>query len=511
MKKPMPKSMKSVKSSKTTQQADSIMRESRESNELASSSEDQNDIIDYSDMQKPNKHNKYKIIAIITLVILVVLAVAGWFRWRQYLADKAPVVITASTQVENTKPAEIATGKIIEAQAVENFNPAQALAIIKQTNKAFDLAVNTATTKQLIKFTSSDGNVADIGVYARVYAPAGAKNLPVIAFATGTTGIGDACAASLENPAKRDWANYDSLMMAYASQGYMVVLADYEGMRDAARMHHYMVGNIEGRTMLDSIRALENLDTTKARVNKEAIFTAGYSQGGHAAFWADAINQKYAPEIKLKGAIGFGPVTSVNETLTDAITANANINWFGPFVLTSYQDWYKRSYPVDKILQPQFAKNLSVDAQRECIDTVNKYWPNNIGTNKSASVYTPEFIAAAKTGNLSSNKLYAQFDSDMKANIVGSIKTTTPKLINQGLSDNVVLPKQSRAGYQRLCASGNSVNLVEYTTSKYGVQVYNPTGKADHYQTMNASFNDTIAWANARIAGSTLVNSCKPI
>jgi hypothetical protein len=99
----------------------------------------------------------------------------------------------------------------------------------------------------------------------------------------------------------------------------------------------------------------------------------------------------------------------------------------------------------------------------------------------------------------------------MKANIVGPIKTTTPKLINQGLSDNVVLPKQSRAGYQRLCASGNRVNLVEYATSKYAVQTYNPAGKVDHYQTMNASFNDTLAWANARIAGNALVGSCKPI
>jgi|GEM_PF-703996 len=472
-------------------------------------SEPSNDIIKDNKMRKDKF--KHKFLIIIILEILVLLAITGWLRWRQYQSEKASVVITASSLVENTKPAEIETGKILEIQTPELFSSSQTLALIKQTNKAFDQAVNSAISKQTFRFTTSDGSANDVGVYARVYLPAGNQKLPVLAFATGTTGLGDSCAASLENPAQRDWANYDSLMAAYASQGYVVVLADYQGMRDKDRMHRYMVGDIEGKTMLDSIRALDNLDSTKSRLNKDAIFTAGYSQGGHAAFWADAISQKYAPEIKLKGAVGFGPVTSVNETLTDAITANANLNWFGPFVLASYQDWYKRNYPVDKILQPQYAKNLIVDATRECIDTVNKYWPNNIGTNKSSAVYTQEFISAVKSADLASNRLYAQFDSDMKANIVGPIKTATPKLINQGLSDNVVLPKQSKAGYQRLCASGNAVNLVEYATSKYAIQGYNPTGKVDHYQTMNASFLDTIVWLKARALGTPVIDSCKPL
>lgn len=469
------------------------------------------DTINQEKMHNSHKKVNKKLIVLVVIEVIALLAIFGWYKWQQYMIEKNPVVVTAVKQVENTKKPEIATGKILDAQAVQAFSAVQTLEQIKQTNRNFDLPVTSGHTKQIIRYTSSDGVVDDVPIYGRVYMPANSTNkkLPVLAFAPGTIGMGDGCAGTLEQPAKRNWANYDSLMAAYASQGYIVVITDYEGMRDPARIHHYMIGDLEGRAVLDSIRALRNLDATKDSIDENAVFTGGYSQGGHAAYWADAINANYAPDIKLKGAIGFGPVTSVSETLTDAITANANINWFGPFVLVSYQDWYKHTYPVDRILQPQFVKNLQADVLRECIDTATRYWPNNIGANRSIAVYTAEFIAAAKTGNIANNKIYAKFAADMETNIVGPIKTSTPKLIVQGLHDNVVLPRQSKAGYQRMCASGNVVNLKEYNTSPYAIQAYNPTGLVDHYQTMDAGLKDTLVWMQARTAGVVITDSCK--
>lgn len=460
-------------------------------------------------LTKSKISKKFYIIIAVELVIMI--AIAGFLRWQSYKNSNKVIYSPPTKQLESTNPPKIDTGKIVSTEPAQNFTAAQTLERIRQNNRNFDLPVTQGHTKQTYVYTSSDGIVNDVPIYARVYVPSniGTKKLPVLAFAPGTIGIGDACGGSLEQPAKRNWANYDSLMAAYASQGYIVVITDYEGLRDPSRIHHYMVGDIEGRAVLDSIHSLENLELSKNNIDENAIFTGGYSQGGHAAFWADAIASKYAPDIKLRGAIGFGPVTSVNETLTDAITNNANINWFGPFVLTSYQDWYKREYPVNRILLPQWIKSLQTDVSRECIDTVNRYWPNNLGVNRSANIYTQEFIAAAKTGNLASNKIYAQFMADMESNIVGPIKTDTPKLINQGMHDNVVLPRQNLAGYARLCASGNTTNLKEYTTSKYAVQSYNPQGLVDHYQTMNASFKDTLVWMNDRISGIAVSGSCK--
>lgn len=402
------------------------------------------------------------------------------------------------------------TGKILLSDKPVSYDATQTLALIKETSHAFDSPVPVGIQKQLIRYTSSNGTSSEVPIYGRVYTPQnmGDKKLPVLAFAPGTTGIGDECAASLEVPARRNWANYDSLMAAYASQGYIVVITDYEGMRDPSRIHHYMVGELEGRAVIDSVRALKNLSSTKSNINDSAIFTGGYSQGGHAAYWADQLAPTYSPEIKLAGSIGFGPVTDVSQTLTDAITSNANINWFGPFVITSYQDWYKHTYPVDKILLPQWNLHLRSDVLSQCVDMVDKFWPNNNTTNRSAQVYTPQFIAAANSGAIANDDIYKQFAADMFKNITGLVKTSTPVLINQGLYDNVILPKQSQAARVRFCKSGNTVTYREYDKSPYAVQVYNPTGLVDHYQTMDASFKDTMAWMNNIISGGSPPNSC---
>lgn len=464
---------------------------------------DTHETIEGTDMEKPKKTRVW-LSAFIIIVCVMVIAGGAFFVWKKYFepSDKA---VSPIKQVELTKPPEIQTGKIISSEPVQSFTAAQTLAQIKQTNKAFNLPVNFGYKKQVIRFNTSDGTSDQVLVYARVYVPDNAVvgKTPVMSFATGTTGIGDLCASSIEQPAKRNWANYDSQLASYVSQGYIVVITDYEGMRDETRMHHYMVGELEGKVVLDSIQALNNLEITKSNVDKNAVFVAGYSQGGHAAYWADALASKYAPNLKIAGAVGFGPVTSVSETLTSAITGGANINWFGPFVISSYQDWYKRTYPVDRILLPKWTTNLNSDVANVCIDNVNQFYPNNIGANRSSALYTSEFINAAKTGNIANNSIYAQFASDMDANLIGSVKTNTPKLINHGLYDNVVLIGQSKAAYERLCASGNKTTFKEYTTSPFAVQAYNPKGLVDHYQTMNASLNDTISWFNDIRAGNT--------
>lgn len=461
---------------------------------------------------KPKTSN-YRKFGHIFLAIIAVAAVivTAYIGYRYYQTKYLKPALSPEKQVASTKPPTIDTGKILKVESTQSFTTAQTLAQIKETNRNFDLPVNRGYTRQVIQFNSSDGTTSDLALYAKVYIPQslGVAKAPVLAFATGTTGIGDECAASLEVASKRNWANYDSLMAAYASQGYIVIQTDYEGMRDVARLHHYMVGELEGRVVLDSVRALRNLNTTSNSIDTNAQFLGGYSQGGHAAYWADAIASKYAPELTIKGVVGFGPVTSVSQTLTDAITANANINWFGPFVLMSYPDWYKRNYPINRILQPKWTTNLASDVQKVCIDNVNQFYPNNVGANRSATVYTQEFINAVKTNTLSSNRLYAQFAADMNANIVGPVMTKSAKLINQGIHDNVVLPAQNQAGFNRLCASGNQVVYKEYNTSPYAVQGYNPKGLVDHYQTMNASFRDTIVWMQGISSGGAIPNQCK--
>lgn len=436
---------------------------------------------------KNNKPLRIVLIVVLVMEIIFLIGVGAYMIWQNVSFNG-----NIDYGLGRPKKEELKTGKILEESPLQNFTAEETLALIHQTNK--DLNANDIKypiSKQIFRYTSSDNKGNDIPIYGRVYKPSSFNGKTAIfAFAPGTTGIGDQCAASLEQPATKNWANYDSLLASYATQGYTVVTTDYEGMRDPDRLHHYMVGELEGRAVLDSVRALSNLTLTKNKVDTSKLIVSGYSQGGHAAFWADKISKDYTPELKPTAVVGFGPVDDVEKTLSD-ITKGANINWFGPYVLVSYRDYYKADYQIEKILLPKWQTNLTKDVLNNCVDTVSGHW----GT-KSDGVYTKEFLNALRDKRLLSSQ-YPQLAYDMRKNIAGDVKTNSVKLINQGALDNVVLADQQTQMINRMCSSGN--RIVNY-------KLY---PKANHYNTMVISFRDTISWLSQAQNNSLSQSDCK--
>jgi hypothetical protein len=418
----------------------------------------------------------------IFFVLLGGIIAAAYFHWAH--STKPPVLPGVINSLPT--PAAPKAGDVIAKDETKAFTQAQTIAVARQNYGNAALPIATAVTKITFHYRSQLPSGELITVYGRAYLPESpAKNLPVFAFAPGTTGIGDICAPSLEQPAKANWANYDSHMTMYAAQGYAAVTTDYEGMRDASRIHHYMVGELEGRALLDAVRALRNLPETKNRLNGQ-VFLSGYSQGGHAAFWADKIAGAYAPDVKPSGVLGYGPVMSVKQTLVDVVHG-ANINWFGPYVAYSYRDYYRTDY--GQILLQHWDDTLGVDVPSHCIDTDIPFWGRS-----PAGVYTPEFISAMTNNTLAD--FYPVLNRDLLANEVAPTTTKTPKRINSGEHDNVVLPSQQQGVMPALCQSSRGpVQLVIYPNTT-------------HYDTMLHSLNDTLAWMRAISAGQTPPTSC---
>jgi hypothetical protein len=421
------------------------------------------------------------------LVILVELAVAYRLTNSAKIGDLGTYTLFPSPVASpvNTAPK---AGDVVGQDGVEHLTAAQTTSLIRHNYPSGVPGGGNGITKVTFHYLSQLPSGDLITVYGRAYLPdTPYGNLPTFAFAPGTTGIGDQCAPSLEQPAKANWANYDSHMAAYATQGYAAITTDYEGMRDPDRIHHYMIGELEGRAVLDAIRALRQLPQARGRLKTGDVFLSGYSQGGHAAFWADKIATRYAPDVRPLGVLGFGPVMSVKQTLTD-ITRGANINWFGPNVVFSYENYYQQTYPG--VILPARAQTLAADVQAHCIDTDLSYWGYT-----PVNIYTPEFIAAATSGQLP--ELYPGFSRDLDSNTVGAVTTPSAKRINQGDRDNVVLPAQQEAALPELC--GSSIGPVQYN-------VYPNT---THYTTMLHSFGDNLAWMRALSTGQTVGSTCK--
>jgi len=427
----------------------------------------------------------WMVAALTTTVFLI----AGLW-WRATYSGQRQVsvetpVYSASKPV-TIDPSQHST--IVESSPPVTMASEEALALIRQTNAAYNGPVGPIVM-QTYRYSMVDSRGAKTAVFARVYLPATGYDLPIFGFGPGTTGIDDQCAPSLEVPAKRNFANYASHMTSYAANGYAAVVTDYEGMRDPSRLHHYMHGDLEGRSILDAVMALNQLGLTKNRVNLKKVILGGYSQGGHAALWADQLASSYTPSLSVQGVVGFGAVIDVAQTLTDT-TRGANILWFGPYVLRSYQEWYRESYGVPTILKTPFAENLVSDVAKNCIDTNIAHW----GNRDLTKVYTTQFIAAMRGNTLSS--FVPSLSKRLDENLAGTVKTSAPKLLNHGRLDNVVLPSQSEAALTRMCAIGQVVSYVPYA-------------EANHYTTMVRSQPDTLIWMKAILAGKTVPTSCR--
>ena len=430
-----------------------------------------------------------KVILRTLLLAIVMICIIGVLYKLNAPGDVgAKFLATQSKPIQSSNQKKTAHGVLIDkSQPVEISNEAVG-GLIRQANPAYS-GKTQAIRWIKFRYQMQDEAGTIIPATARVYYPVAGEKLPVLGFAPGTTGIDDSCAASAEVPAKRNWANYPSHMASYAANGYAAVIVDYEGMGDPSRIHHYMIGDLEGRALLDAVRTLTGIDSVAPKIDSSpGTILAGYSQGGHAAFWADQIASSYASDVTIKGVVGFGPVTDVKTTLTDT-TRGANILWFGPYILRSYQDWYRENYGVNTILKSPFSENLNADIAKNCIDTNIAYW----GNRDITKVYTSQFIQAMKGSSLAA--FSPSLDRRLDENQVGTTKTSTPKLINHGQNDNVVLPSQSSVALRRLCASGSQVYLKIYPT-------------ATHYNTMILSLNDSLAWMKQALSGEKTATSC---
>jgi hypothetical protein len=159
---------------------------------------------------------------------------------------------------------------------------------------------------QQIVYRSTNALGQPMAVSGTVLVPtapyAGPGPRPLVAYAVGTRGVGDACAPSYTLSQGTD---YEGLFINnLLSQGWAVAVSDYEGLGMPGQ-HTYVVGQSEGRALLDVARAAIRLPGTGLSASTP-VGLAGYSQGGGAAGWAAQLEATYAPELDVRGTAAGG-------------------------------------------------------------------------------------------------------------------------------------------------------------------------------------------------------------
>ena len=339
-------------------------------------------------------------------------------------------------------------------------------------------------------FRTRDENGLVIAIQADVRFPRVEETgtFPVFVYGSGTTGIANRCGTLNEQFAGRNWGDYRSHMTSYAAQGYITILANWQGFDHQDATHPYFVAELEGRVMLDAARAVYDFfedppaNDILARPHT-AVFVGGYSQGGHGAFAAGRMASEYAPELEIIGMIGHAMAPDVEGLMYDSPR-------YGPYIVYAYRAFYGEEIvdPADVFL-PHWLPTFGDDCTSKCIDEVFDYYPNT-----PARLFTAEFRDALYDDRLAEE--YPAFKQKLDLNDSGDKEyPAVPSIILHGDADPIVKLRTINRFVAYMCGEGNNVT-------------YNIYGGVNHFQTRQYSFFDTLTWMQNILTGDAPVSNC---
>lgn len=154
-----------------------------------------------------------------------------------------------------------------------------------------------------VMYHSRDAEERDRAVTGVISYPTSAPPVdgwPVVSWAHGTTGLVSACAPSRNGGAAP----------GFGVEGVRVA-TDYIGLGPVGEVHPYLSGPSEGNSVIDAVRAARLLPDAHAGKRWLAV---GHSQGGHSALFAGERAEPYAPELELLGTVSFAPAAELDKT-----------------------------------------------------------------------------------------------------------------------------------------------------------------------------------------------------
>jgi pimeloyl-ACP methyl ester carboxylesterase len=303
--------------------------------------------------------------------------------------------------------------------------------------------------------------IAVTGIVAVPGGDAPEGGFPVIAWAHGTTGIADVCAPSL------DATDTVAIANELLADGYAVAATDYEGLGTPGR-HPYIVGESEGRGVLDSVRAARQLEGVEL---SERYLVWGHSQGGHAAMFALDLADDWAPELELVGVVAGAPPSQFE--LLNAALQESPFKHYLLMVAAGFNAAYgDEGAPLDAVLTEEGVELLQLvddgcDTLSEAMADVD---PDALIGADPATV--PEWLAA------------------LQANDPGLFPepTAVPLLVIHGGSDEQIPVAASALMFDQLCAIGQDQTRWVYPGQS-------------HAGVIAPSLADMAQWIDNRFAG----------
>ena len=242
--------------------------------------------------------------------------------------------------------------------------PAKAGTVISSVDLDRRLWVpNTARAQRYLYSTQNVHGKKAVST-AAVFVPGGTApkgGWPVIAWAHGTTGLGDDCSPSTHTRNPRDSA----YLAHWLQQGYAIVATDYVGLGTPGLMS-YLNGPTEARSTVDSVKAAQHLDLSLGRT--WAI--VGQSQGAGAALAGarHATSLSAGSGLDYRGVVATGTPANIELIIGlggpgfPPVTLPAALNAYVAYILAGFTD-ARPDLDVEGLLTPLGKKVLTQAAE----------------------------------------------------------------------------------------------------------------------------------------------------
>ena len=301
--------------------------------------------------------------------------------------------------------------------------------------------------------------------------PAPAQGRPVLAWAHGTVGMGDACAPSRDPQGTTDMAGWLEQSLAL---GWVVVATDYVGLGTPGP-ELYLVAQAEANDVVHSVQALRAWDLAEAG-DRYAVY--GHSQGGHSALWTGHLAAGIDPSLELVGVAAAAPAAMLPEIVS--VQWETAAGWaIGPEALVGWQ-YIDPSLPIEGVLT-QAGKDNAERLALECIEpaALEGYLRTDVGQN---------FF----TVNPSDNPGWADLIAEQTP---PPMPADMPVFIAQGTADDVVLPWPQAMLQEQWCQAGSTLTM-EWL------------GGVNHVEAAIVAGPAAMVWIADRFAGRPAPRTC---
>lgn len=343
------------------------------------------------------------------------------------------------------------------------------------TSEPFTRGIPAGAKGWRILYITTRGGMRALASAVVVTPERSGTDLPVVAWAHGTTGIVEGCAPSvLERP-------FDNVpdMTAIAREGWAYIGTDYPGLGTGGQ-HAYLVGTDAAHALLDAVRAARQLKDTKL---SDRVVVWGHSQGGNTALWTGMRAIEFAPELKVVGVAALAPASD----LKGLVTAS-KASMFGKIVSSYLVAAYARAYPDVKFDDYVGAGSrlIARDIATRCV----------AGYSTLFSVIEASVLPGA--GIFSQDPTAGPLGARLAENTPTSL-IPAPLLIAQGENDDLVLPIVQKRYFTERCSAGQQIDYRIYP------------GR-DHVSVVGADSplaRELIQWTRDRFEGRPTKSTCQ--